>query len=272
MTMLEARGVGYRIGDRAILRGVDLAVGAGELVVLAGPNGGGKTTLVRVMAGDVPPDSGEVIVEGRPISAYRPRELARRRAVLPQSVAVQFAFACVEVVTMGRAPYAGTDASLDDEEVVERCMLATETSHLAERDFRSLSGGEQSRVSLARVLAQETAIVLLDEPTAALDLRHQEAVMTVARALARQGRAVLAVLHDLNLAAAYADRIALLAGGELLACGDPVSTLEPDLLTHAYDIPVRVVSHPFRDCPLVVTDAPVDDARALASITGSAIR
>lgn len=270
MTTLEARDVGYRIGERTILQGIDLAVGAGELVVLAGPNGGGKTTLVRIMAGDVPPDTGQVMVEGRPISAYRSRELARRRAVLPQSVAVQFAFSCVEVVTMGRAPYGSTDASLRDEEVVEGCMLATETAHLAERDFRTLSGGEQSRVSLARVLAQETTVVLLDEPTAALDLRHQEAVMTVARGLARQGRAVLAVLHDLNLAAAYADRIALLAGGELLACGDPVSTLTSDLLTHAYEIPVRVVTHPFRDCPLVVTDAPVDEAAVLASTTGSA--
>ena len=220
--LIEARGVGVRLDGRGILTGIDLDVRAGEILALVGPNGAGKSTLLSVLSGDASPNEGEVTLLGRPIGDYRALELARLRSVLTQANAVSFPFRVIEIVQMGRNPWMRSSTVDDDRDAVIRAVEAADVEHLLGRRFTSLSGGEQARVSLARVLAQSTGIVFLDEPTAALDLRHQEEVMRVARGLAAQGRAVVVVVHDLSLAGAYADRIALLDSGRLDALGTPL--------------------------------------------------
>lgn len=247
---LAAEAVSYRVGGRPLVDRVSLGVRSGEVVALIGPNGAGKSTLLKLLAGDLPPSAGRVVLNGRPLDTYRAAELARLRAVMPQQTVLQFAFTALEVVLMGRSPHARDGRA--DVEVALACMTRTDTDHLAPRTFPSLSVGEQQRVTLARVLAQETPVLLLDEPTAALDIRHQELVMALAREAAAAGAAVLAVLHDLNLAAAYADRIAVLSGGRLVAEGAPWQVLTEALLTTVFEHPIAVTRHPARDCPLVV--------------------
>ncbi len=247
---VEARSIDVALGGRPILEGVDLSIGYGELVALVGPNGAGKSTLLGVLAGDVTPSSGDLELAGRPLASLSARVTAQHRAVQLQQQGLAFGFRVHEVVAMGRAPWRRTARSVADEAVVRSAMARTDVEALAERSFPTLSGGEQARTSFARVLAQETPVLLLDEPTAALDIRHQEAVLQIARAAAREGAAVAVVLHDLSLAAAYADRIVVLAGGRVRAVGAPREVLTDDLLTDVYQHPVRVIEHD--GCPVVV--------------------
>ncbi|WP_245156010.1 heme ABC transporter ATP-binding protein [Nocardioides sp. 503] len=241
--MLAAHGVGVTLGGARILDGVDLAVEAGEMVALVGPNGAGKSTLLAALAGDLVPDDGVVTLDGRPLAAQAARDLARRRAVLLQHQSLAFGFHVIDVVRMGRSPWRRTDREDDDDLVVERSLERADVTELAHRLFPTLSGGEQARSSFARVLAQETPVLLLDEPTASLDIRHQEALLTIARDAARAGVAVVVVLHDLSLAAAYADRVCVLAHGRVRADGPPTEVLTGPLLTEVYDHPVQVIDH-----------------------------
>lgn len=240
---LVARAVGVTIEGRAILDGVDLDVRPGEVLVLVGPNGAGKSTLLGVLTGDLEPSSGAVEIDGRPVAAVRARELARARAVLQQQQRLAFGFRAREVVEMGRAPWHRTPAAADDLAVIAAAEERADVAHLATRLFPTLSGGEQARVSFARVLAQATPVLLLDEPTAALDLQHQEAVLRVARDEAAAGAAVVVVLHDLSLAAAYADRVCVLSGGRVHAVGAPREVLTAALLTEVYEHAVDVIEH-----------------------------
>jgi heme transport system ATP-binding protein len=240
--------VSVTIRTKRLLHDVSLTVEPGEVLVLVGPNGAGKSTLLRVLAGDIVPASGRVLLDGKPVHEYHPRELARRRAVLPQQTVVQFGFSAREIVEMGRGERRGEG----DDAIVTRSLDRTDTLHLAERIYPSLSGGEQARVTLSRVLAQEAPILLLDEPTASLDLHHQQMVMEVARELAASGARVVAILHDLNLAASYADRIGLLREGRLTAIGTPWETFRADLLGEVFACEIAVARHPARDCPLVI--------------------
>ena len=253
--MLEARSVSYRAGAALLLERVSMALAAGEVLALVGPNGAGKSTLLRVLAGDLTPSAGEVLLAARPLSAYRARELALRRAVMPQQTVLQFAFTAREVVLMGRSPHLHGGERDRDIEVAQACMARTDSLDLAGRAYPTLSTGEQQRVTLARVLAQETPILLLDEPTASLDIRHQEMVMQIARETAAAGGAVLVVLHDLNLAAAYADRVAVLSRSRLAACGTPWEVFSEALLSAVFEHPVTVIRHPLRDAPLVMPAA-----------------
>lgn len=263
---LEVNAVSYQAGRRQLLAQVSLDVKPGEIVALVGPNGAGKSTLLRIMAGDLTPSAGAVLLDGQSISTFNARGLSLRRAVLPQQTVLQFAFTAREVVLMGRSPHGARGVSPTSHlEAADLAMCRTDTGHLAGRIFPTLSGGEQGRVTLARVLAQETPILLLDEPTASLDIHHQELVMDVAQGLAARGAAVLAVLHDLNLAATYADRVAMLSRGRLVALGDPASVLTAQLLSSVFEHPIAVTAHPFRDCPLVLplpADAGRDDRAA----------
>ncbi|MFI2422970.1 heme ABC transporter ATP-binding protein [Streptomyces sp. NPDC018955] len=256
--LAEAEGLSVRLGARTVLAGVDLTVRAGEVLALVGPNGAGKSTLLSALAADLPPTTGTVRIHGRPASAWSAPELALRRAVLPQSASLSFPFTVEEVVRMGRAPWAtaarpGKD-EYGDEAAVAGAMAATEVTGFAARPFSALSGGER-----ARVLAQRTPLLLLDEPTAALDLRHQELVPRLCRERAHAGDAVVVVLHDLGLAAAHAHRVAVLRAGRVAADGPPEDVFTQRLLSEVYEQPVEVFPHPRTGAVLVL---PVRDGPA----------
>ncbi len=250
--LAESVGLHVRLGQREVLAGVDLVARAGEVVALVGPNGAGKSTLLAALAGDLPLHRGELRIAQRPAADWSAPELALRRAVLPQAAALSFPFLVEDVVRMGRAPWAGTPREDEDESAVARAMAVTEVTGFAGRSFSALSGGERARVALARVLAQRTALLLLDEPTAALDLRHQELVLRVCRERASAGDAVVVVLHDLGLAAAYADRVAVLHEGQVAAEGAPAEVFEDGLLSRVYRQPVEVFPHPRSGAPVVL--------------------
>ncbi|MCI3930313.1 heme ABC transporter ATP-binding protein [Streptomyces sp. AN091965] len=249
--LAEAADARLALGGREVLRGVSVPARAGEVLALVGPNGAGKSTLLAALAADLPVTSGAVRIRGRAAGDWPPRELALHRAVLPQSAALSFPFAVEEVVRMGRAPWAGTRLEEDDDKVVREAMAATEVTGFAARPFSALSGGERARVALARVLAQRAPLLLLDEPTAALDLRHQELVLRICRERAAAGDAVVVVLHDLGLAAAYADRAVVLHGGTVAADGAPCDVFDAALLSGVYRQPIEVFPHPRTGKPLV---------------------
>ncbi len=250
--LAEAVDLRVRLGQREVLAGIDLSARAGEVLALVGPNGAGKSTLLAALAADLPAASGEVRIDGRPVGDWSAPDLALRRSVLPQAAALSFPFPVGDVVRMGRAPWAGTPFAEADEEAVAAAMAVAEVGEFAARPFSALSGGERARVALARVLAQRAPLLLLDEPTAALDLRHQELVLRICRERARAGDAVVVVLHDLGLAAAYADRAAVLHDGRIAADGPPAEVFEDALLSRVYRQPVEVLPHPRTGAPLVV--------------------
>ncbi len=245
-----ATNIGYRVGHADLLRDVSLVVRPGEVLVMVGPNGAGKSTLLNVLSGDLAPTSGTVLLDGKPIGQYKPHDLALERAVLPQQALLQFAFTVREVVEMGRSPH--DDTYDETQAIVNASLAATEMIPFADRVYPSLSGGEKARAQLSRVLAQRTPILLLDEPTAALDLRHQQHVMDIARDVAAAGGSVIAVVHDLNLAAGSADRIVLLHQGRVAADGSSWDVLRGPLLSDVYQCEIAVTRHPLRDCPLVM--------------------
>lgn len=235
--MIEARSITVTAGSRRILDGVSVGVRPGELVVVVGPNGAGKSTLLRVLSGERRAAAGSVWLAGRELSVWPAQERARRLAVLPQQSRLEFGFLVEEVVQLGRAPHAPRSA---DAAVVWTAMRRVGVDHLAGRLYPTLSGGEQQRTQLARVLAQEAGCVLLDEPVASLDLKHQHAVMQIARELAADGVAVLAVLHDLRLARRYASRLVLLCGGKVVADGTATEVLTADLIANVYEVDVSL--------------------------------
>lgn len=237
--VLHASGVTFSHGTTRILHGIDLEVRAGLVLGLLGPNGAGKSTLVGVLAGDLDPESGEVFLAGEDVARTPHRELARRRAVMPQQSAFPFSYLVRDVVSMGRLPWPSDPVA--DERIVTAAMKRTEVAHLEDRDVTRLSGGERARVTFARVLAQCAPVVFLDEPTAALDIGHQEATMATCRDLAREGCAVLAVMHDLQLAAAHCDLLALMDAGRIVALGAPEEVLTSSRLSEVYGWPIRVV-------------------------------
>ncbi len=230
---------------RAVLRGVDLSIAAGELLALIGTNGSGKTTLLRLLAGTLRADAGALELFDRSAGRWSRMELARRIAVLPQSLELPSGFRVGELVTMGRLPHSRSllGTTRDDEEAVERALQDAEASDLASRYAEELSGGERQRVLVAMALAQEPRLLLLDEPTLHLDLAHQVSLLGTIRRLSRERRiAVVAVLHDLTLAAAAAPRIAVLHEGRIVADGLPGDVLDPDLVRRVFGVPVVKLS------------------------------
>ena len=255
--MLALDAVHVHVGAAVLLDGVSLDVRPGEVTVVVGPNGAGKSTLLKVAAGERAPTRGAVTLDGTPLDRHAPEALARRRAVLPQQSALGFSFSAFEVALLGRTPHARRSTRAADEAATHGALEKAGVAAFAERRYPTLSGGEQQRVHLARALAQldgadAPAYLLLDEPTASLDLTHQHGVLRLARALAAGGTGVLAVLHDLNLAAQYADRLVVLRRGRVLAEGPPSDVLAPALVEAAFDVPVVVLPHPCLACPLVV--------------------
>ena len=229
------------IGQKRILDGVSFAAEAGKVTGLIGPNGAGKSSLLAAICGDVELTSGTIRICGYDPENSKPAELARQRAVMLQDVSVSFEFLVRDVVAMGRRPWKDSERSIDDEKIIDAALDATETHHLAGRDIVTLSGGERARVALARVLAQDTVVIMLDEPTAALDIKHQERVLGLVRVLAQvAGKAVLMVLHDLNAAAAYCDHIVCLANGSVAAQGSVQQVYTSETLSEVYGWPISV--------------------------------
>jgi len=249
--------VAYSSGKRSLvaLRDLSIAVTAGELVGLVGPNGCGKTTLIRAVTKVVKPVSGEVRLCGDEVGSLPQAEIARRAAVVPQEPLLPEAFTALECVLMGRTPHLKLleNEGARDFDAARAAMQRTGTWELADRRVDELSGGERQRVVVARALAQETPVLLLDEPTAHLDIGHQASVLGLMRALCRdEGKAVLAVVHDLTLGAAYCDRLVMLRpGGTVAAEGSAEEVLRPELLEEVYGTAADVFPHPRTGRPVV---------------------
>lgn len=251
-SVISAKDVSVVIDGSRILDAVTLDIRSGEILALVGPNGAGKSTMLGVLSGDLTPTSGTVAYGARSVTTMKPIELARLRSALTQENTVTFPFRVREVVEMGRSPWARTPQAEDDGAAVTAALAQTDVSHLADRRYTTLSGGEKARASLSRVLAQRTGTVFLDEPTAALDLRHQEDTMRNARRLASAGAAVVVVLHELSLAGAYADRIALVSNGQLVTVGTPTEVLTASLIQDVYGLEVEVLTQETTGRPIVL--------------------
>jgi iron complex transport system ATP-binding protein len=270
---LKATDLDVRIGTATLLDGVSLEVADGELVALSGPNGAGKTTLMRSLAGDVKPARGSVSLDDQDLEDWSGADLARRRSVMSTDTSVAFGYNAREVALLGRLPIHAGDPSEADDAIVDDLLAAVDCSHLAGRVFSTLSTGERQRIQLARAIAQlassagtaddapDTRYMLLDEPTSSLDPAHQHRAMRLLREQVEAGTGVLAVLHDLNLAAAYADRIALMKDTRIVATGTPSEVLRSELLREVFDVPMLVIPHPHLAHPLVVAE-PADTESA----------
>ena len=242
--ILSARAVSMAIGDAKLVDGIDLEISAGEMVAIVGPNGAGKSTLLRMLSGDLHPSGGNVKLGMRDIGTWSPRELALRRAMLSQHVHVAFPFTVEEIVEMGT----GGSSRAASRPLVEQALQEVGLERFRDRQLPTLSGGEQQRAHFARVLVQLACgealhgpgLLLLDEPTSSLDLRHQIDLVESARRRAQNGTAVVAILHDLNLAMRFADRIALLHRGRLAAIGDRRTTITSERIRELFEVDVAV--------------------------------
>ena len=250
-------GVWAGYGERQVLSGVDLAVEQGTLIALAGPNGVGKSTLLRLIAGSLRPQQGCVTVMGTDVSTLSSRERAKRVAVVPQAPELPHGSSALEVVLMGRNPHLGMLAweGPEDVEIAVRAMRSTVSEEFMDRPIQQLSGGERQRVAVAMALAQETPVILLDEPTANLDLAFQPAIMRLLRDLAASGKTVVTAVHDLTLAGQFADVVAMLGDGRIHSIGAPETVLTAANIKHVYGADTVVMKHPETGKPVVVSSS-----------------
>ena len=256
-SVLELRQVSVTLDGSERLQSVSLTLATGEIAAVIGANGAGKTTLLRAVAGELPVNQGSLTLGGKHHHLWPLQERARRLAVLPQASTLNFPFTVAEVVALGRSPHS-TGCAIDAD-IVDAALAAMDMTHLRQRLYPQLSGGEKQRAQLARVMAQiwraqdaNVRLLLLDEPTASLDLGHQQQLMHRVRAFAGEGVAVLMVLHDLNLALRFADRLLALHQGSLLADGPCVDVLSADLLHQLFGANVELFHHPQNGRPLVM--------------------
>jgi iron complex transport system ATP-binding protein len=237
----QLEAVGVRLGEVQVLADVCLEFHDSEMTAIVGPNGAGKSTLMSVVSGFRRDYDGRCRFCGREISDWKKADLAKQMAFVPQTVRLEFPFTGEQVVFMGRTPYCnGLFESPADRDAVRRAMELTDASLFAQRPFQALSGGERQRIVLAGALAQEPAVLLLDEPTTFLDLKHQIQTYSLLQRLAREGMAVVAVTHDLNLASSYADRIVVLSRGGVAADGTPAEVIRAELLREVFEVDVEI--------------------------------
>jgi|TARA_B100000315_G_scaffold137571_1_gene126654 iron complex transport system ATP-binding protein len=252
---LTAVDAGYAIGAAQLLDDISVEMEPGELIIAVGPNGAGKSTMMKLLSGEISPSLGHVSIDGIDLGQWQLKELARAMAVLPQQSELNFPFRVHEVVSLGRIPHA--TGRQRDMEIVEELLVRLDIDHLAQRDFTTLSGGEKQRTQIARVFAQiwdreQGFFILLDEPTSSLDLAHQQAALTMVKELTGAGAGVFVILHDMNLAAQFADRLLLLHRGSIVSDGDPWSVLSRENIKQVFDLDVSIISHPERDRPLII--------------------
>ena len=257
MNNLEIRNASVQIGDKTLLSDINLTLKPGEVVTVLGPNGAGKSTLMKIINGERKPTTGDVFLNGR--NDWPLNEQALMLGVLPQSSSLSFPFTVEEVVSLGRIPCA-TDR-MENLRIVSDALKKVDGLYLKDRHYTTLSGGERQRIHMARVLTQiwdecplGQRYLLLDEPTSALDPAHQQLTLKMARQEADNGMGVLVILHDLNLAARYSDRILILNQGSIAAEGSPRAVLTPEIIYSVFDIDVSVSDHPSYNCPLVVNN------------------
>ena len=243
--MIELEQVGYQINEKWLVRDINLTIKNGVFWGFVGPNGAGKSTLLRLISGELIPTTGEIRFFGKPIDSYGPKELARIRAYLQQKRDVHFPFTALEVVLFGRYPYLnGTKETASDIAIANKALRHVEAERFSERLYTTLSGGEASRVDVARILAQAPVLLLLDEPTNHLDPRHQVRILNLCKRICEQGKAVITAIHDLNLASMYADQLLMLKNGVSIARGSPKSVLTKNMLSETYDISFNILVHP----------------------------
>jgi iron complex transport system ATP-binding protein len=263
--VIEVEHFSVSFGSVQALSDVTLAVERGEIVGLVGPNGAGKTTLLSAINGLVEPAAGTVAVTGDDVSTLSARALARRVATVPQETSLSFSFPVHEVVAMGRTPYRSRFERVSDTDRAhtQRAMERTDVARFADRSIEEISGGERQRVVLARALCQDPHALLLDEPTASLDINHQVRMLSLVREFVAEGRAALCAIHDLSLAARFCDRLVLLADGRVLAAGAPEAVLDEEHVERAFDTEAVVTRHPVTGTVDVtaMTDRPERDAR-----------
>lgn len=254
--MLEVNNLSYRIQNRKLLDGVSFQAKPGKLLAIVGANGAGKSTLLKLCTRELTASDGEVWLRSQAINAYSAKDLSLFRAVLPQQNAVVFPFLVSELVLMGRYPHFEFHPSEHDYYIAEMALKKVGMWAFASRIFTTLSGGEQQRVQLARVLAQiwdvEQGILFLDEPTTGLDLLHQHQMLELAREFTQKGFCVVVILHDLNLAAQYADQIVMLREGQVETAGTPRDVMTAATILRVFKLKVWLIEHPEMNCPMVV--------------------
>ncbi|MCK6264187.1 heme ABC transporter ATP-binding protein [Vibrio sp. ZSDE26] len=255
---IQLHDLSLTLGNKVILDKVSTHISAGELTILLGPNGTGKSSLLKMITGEYP-TQGNIRFFDKAANQWAPKQLAKHLGVLPQSSSLSFNFSVKEVVELGGIPLDANAAAIA--QIAEKNMQLTDTAHLGDRMYPSLSGGEKQRVHLARVLTQlaqanQQKILLLDEPTSALDLSHQHQTLTLAKQLTGEGAAVVIVMHDLNLAAQYADRVMILNQGNIVADGSPWQVLTEDNIKRVYNFNVSVMAHPEHGYPVLLNSQP----------------
>ena len=250
---LVSSGTSVRLGGRLVVDGVDLAVGSGTVTALIGPNGAGKSSLIRALGGIRRPDAGRITYEDRDWSGIPRKERARIVALVEQDATTELSLPVRDVVALGRTPHASllSGESAVDSAAISSALSAAGVSAFATRDFSTLSGGERQRVQLARALAQEPRLLLLDEPTNHLDVSAQLSTLALIRSLAAGGMGVLTALHDLNLAASFADTVVVLAEGRVVAAGAPGAVLTAEIIGDVYGVTATVLTHPVTGAPLI---------------------
>lgn len=258
--MIEAKNITVQIGTKKLVRDVSMNITPGKFSVILGKNGAGKSTFLKTLTGDMKLTTGEILIEGRNLMAVAPEHLARKRAVMMQNATLAFSFTVLEVVLMGRTPHSRGFETPRDQKIARECMKQAGVDHLMDRSFPTLSGGEKQRVQFARMLAQlwdrieekRPCCLMLDEPLSSLDLAYQHTIMHLVKCLSRKNVAVLMILHDLNLAAQYADEINIMKEGRTFALGTPNDVFKPEIIEMAFDCPVHIMQHPHYQCPLVI--------------------
>ncbi len=248
--MLEINDVSFSYPTRKVLDSIRFSVEPGKVVALLGTNGAGKSTLLKTISGELHPSSGQVAFDGKPVADWQPLALARKRAVLPQTPTLAFNFSVRDVVMMGRSPHVKGAETTHDREICQRALEQVDLGDFVDRSYLQLSGGERQRVHLARVLAQigepsdEPRYLLMDEPVAGLDLAHQHSTLQIARQLANEGVGVLTVLHELNLALAYADETVLLHQNQVNASGPTLEVLTEERVSDVFEVRATKYVHP----------------------------